>query len=166
MVWQYNYLTVRDMDSFKVRDFFWSLTVFKTRGCWSLAVYFTKECWSLKVLGTKECWSFRPGIVGPSQYFGQGVLVPDRVLNQGLYVLDILLDRVCIHWQYFLPGSIGTGLFFTASAHWADSVIESRCPDVCVSVFRSVTSRNTLFRRLWRPLIKERIPYIGLWWNN
>ena len=44
-------------------------------------------------------------------------------------------------------------MIFTDSALWAGSVIESPCPSVCVSV----TSRNTHFRRLWRPLFKERI---------
>ena len=48
--------------------------------------------------------------------------------------------------------------FFTDSALWARSVIESPCPSVCLSV----TSQNTHFRRSWRPLVKECIPIIGL----
>ena len=41
----------------------------------------------------------------------------------------------------------------TKSAHWAHSVIELRCPCVSMYVCMSVTSQNTLFQRLWRPLV-------------
>ena len=37
---------------------------------------------------------------------------------------------------------------------------------VCLSVCLSVPSPNTHFRVLWRLLVKERIPNIGLWWHN
>ena len=37
---------------------------------------------------------------------------------------------------------------FTESAHWADSVIESQCPSVCLFVCVFVSIQNTLFRRL------------------
>ena len=51
---------------------------------------------------------------------------------------------------------------FTDSAHWADSLIESRCPSVC----RSVTIQNTHFRVSWRLLVDGRMANIGLWWHN
>ena len=47
---------------------------------------------------------------------------------------------------------------FTESAHWADSVIESRCPDVCMCV----TIQNTLFRRSWRLLVFWILPIGGV----
>ena len=46
---------------------------------------------------------------------------------------------------------------FTVSAHWADSVIELRCPSVCLSV----PLRNTHLQRSWRPLVEERY---SLYW--
>ena len=37
---------------------------------------------------------------------------------------------------------------------------------VAMSVCVFLTLQNTHFRVLWRPLVKERIPNIGLWWHN
>ena len=49
-------------------------------------------------------------------------------------------------------------LFSLNLPHWADSVIESPCLSVCVSV----TIQNSLFRRLWRPLVEGRIVDISM----
>ena len=37
---------------------------------------------------------------------------------------------------------------------------------VCLCVCLFVTSQNILFPRSWRPLVKEHIHNIGLWWHN
>ena len=67
--------------------------------------------------------------------------------------------KVCIYTL------IGTH-FSLYRPHWADSVIESSCPRVCVSVCLSVTIQNTLFRRSWKPTVKERIANIDVLWHT
>ena len=64
-----------------------------------------------------------------------------------------MLCQACFQFKIFSFSD-----FFIESAHWVDSVIESRCPSVCLFV----TSPYTLFQRLWRPMVKERNPHISI----
>ena len=40
------------------------------------------------------------------------------------------------------------------------------CVRIFLSVCLSATNQNTHFRRSWRPLVKDRVPNIGLGWHN
>ena len=52
-----------------------------------------------------------------------------------------------------------TGLLI---ADWADSVIESQCPSVCLFV----TIKTNLFLVLWRHLVERCIANSGMQWHN
>ena len=58
---------------------------------------------------------------------------------------------------------------FYCHVHWIDPLVRFSprvAMSVCLSVCLSVPSPTTHFRVLWRLLVKERIPNIGLWWHN
>ena len=88
-----------------------------------------------------------------------GELEPD--IFQGYTTGSLLMTTNYLLYN-FLCCFIFIFIIFTDSAPWASSVIELPCPSVCLSVCVFVTSRNTLFRRSWRPLVKKLIPNIGL----
>ena len=74
---------------------------------------------------------------------------------------DILLFHKHVYKNALRISTTGIEIWnsvFPESAHWADSVIESQCPDVCLCV----KIQNTLFRRSWRPLVEGCIANIGL----
>ena len=52
--------------------------------------------------------------------------------------------------------------YFAESTQWADSVIQSPDPSVCVSSCLFMTIQNTLLWMLWRPLVKGCIVNIGM----
>ena len=68
----------------------------------------------------------------------------ERALDRNTCTLECIVNRFA--------------LFSPTWPHCAESVIESPCPCVCVSV----PSRNTPFRRSCRPLVEDRVHNIGL----
>ena len=79
-----------------------------------------------------------------------------------------------MHWWWGPLHCSPGGMIFIESAHWADSIIESRCPYVCLSVCLSVPFHAIFFEASHWPsdhMTRSR-PLIGqpsfptIWWNK
>ena len=80
---------------------------------------------------------------------------------------DLLL---LFSWLLFMAAGYQIPYHFYYIFHWIRQFSHrfgmSVCLSVCLFVRVFVTSQNILLQRLWRPLVKEHIPNIGLLWHN